>query len=372
LRVLVLTDQVPARGGGAEVFLVGLATHLPRERFEVWVCATRVLKPGPLLDALEAAGVRCVSLDRRARWDVLRMRRLVTLLRRHRFDIVHAHKFGSNVWGVLIGTACRVPVLIAHEHSWSYEGQPLRRWIDGRVIGRLASRFVAVSGADAKRMISHEKVAREKVVILPTAYVPSTAGRLTDLRAELGLGNEIPLVGTAAVLRPEKAIEVMLEAHALLLERVPDAHLAIAGDGARRGALERRKGELGLDGHVHFLGSRDDVDAILQAVDVAALSSDSEGMPLFALECMANHTPLVATAVGGVPELVRDGTTGLLVPPRDPAALADALAALLLDPARRERLATAAAERMAEFTIEAVTTRFAQLYEALAEEAGIS
>jgi glycosyltransferase involved in cell wall biosynthesis len=145
----------------------------------------------------------------------------------------------------------------------------------------------------------------------------------------------------------------------------------IAGDGPRRAELEHHARELGLDRRVHFLGSRDDVDAILRAVDVAALSSDFEGKPLFALECMANHAPLVATAVGGLPEIVCDGETGLLVPPRDPQALADAVAELLINPVRRERIAAAAAEKMAEFTIEVVTSRFAHLYDTLAKEAGL-
>jgi glycosyltransferase involved in cell wall biosynthesis len=371
LRLLFLIDRVKGPGGGAEVFLVGLATHLPRERFEVSVCATRAAVPGPLVETLDAAGVPHVSLGRRSRWDLPRMRRLATLLRSERVDIVHAHKFGSNVWGTVFGRACGVPVVIAHEHTWSYEGQPIRKWIDGRVVGRLATRFIAVSDADAARMVVHEKVSPEKVVVMPTAYVPRPLSPDTDLRSELGLAPETPLVGTAVVLRPQKAVEVLLEAHARLLTSMPDAHLAIAGDGPSRAELERHAGELPLDGRVHFLGVRDDVDAILRSLDVAVLSSDFEGKPLFVLECMANRTPLVATAVGGLPEMVRDGETGVLVPPRDPEALAGAVGRLLVDRERRASLAAAAADELSGFTIEAVTRRFADLYETLAREAGL-
>jgi glycosyltransferase involved in cell wall biosynthesis len=128
---------------------------------------------------------------------------------------------------------------------------------------------------------------------------------------------------------------------------------------------------LRLDRRVHFLGRRDDVDAILRSLDVAVLSSDFEGKPLFVLECMANRTPLVATAVGGLPELVRDGETGVLVPPRNPEALADAVGRLLVDRDLRARLAAAAAEELSGLTIEAVACRFAELYETLAVEAGL-
>jgi glycosyltransferase involved in cell wall biosynthesis len=371
LRVLLLVDYIKGPGGGAEVFLVGLATHLPRERFEVCVCATRAVVRGPLAEILDAAGVPYTALGRRSRWDLLRMRRLVTLLNSGRFDIVHAHKFGSNVWGTLFGRACRVPVVIAHEHTWSYKGQPLRKWIDGRVVGRLATRFIAVSDADAARMVEHEKVAPEKVVVMPTGYVARPLTPNTDLRSELGLAPETPLVGTAVVFRPQKALEVLVEAHARLLRSMPDAHLVIAGDGPTRAEVERRARELSLDGRVHFLGQRDDVDAILRSLDVAALSSDFEGSPLFVLECMANRTPIVATAVGGLPKMVLDGETGVLVPPRDPEALAGALGRLLVDPERRAVLAAAAANELSDFRIEAVARRFADLYETLAAEAGL-
>jgi glycosyltransferase involved in cell wall biosynthesis len=369
LRVLLLIDRV--RGGGAESFVVGLATHLPRERVEASVCITRARVAGPLVEMLDAAGIPHLVLGRRSKWDLLRMRPLATLLRRGQFDIVHAHKFGSNVWGTLLGRACGVPVVIAQEHSWSYQGQAVRKWIDGRVVGRLATRFVAVSDADAARMVEQEKVPPDKVVVMPTGYVARPLTGDTDLRSELGLGRETPLVGTAVILRHEKAIDVLLEAQVRLRASMPDAHLVIAGDGPIRAELEGHARELPLDGHVHFLGPRDDIDAILRSLDVAVLSSDFEGKPLFVLECMANRTPLVATNVGGLPELVRDGETGVLVPPRDPEALAEAVAALLADRERRSKIAAAAAKELSAFTIEAVADRFAELYEALADEAGL-
>jgi glycosyltransferase involved in cell wall biosynthesis len=369
LRVLSLID-IATRHGGAERFAIGLAIHLPRDRFEPWICSTRGTDAGTARE-LDELGIRHVTLGRRARWDVHHMVGLATLLRRERFDILHAHKFGSNVWGTLIGRACGVPVVIAHEHTWSYEGNPLRAWLDGRVVGRLATRFVAVSQADAERMVSIEAVPREKILVIPAAaWWPRPASTSGDLRAELGLGADTPLVAVAAVLRPQKALSVMLESHALVLARLPDAHLVIAGAGECRAALEQLASQLGLDGHVHFLGHRDDVDSILQAADVAALSSDYEGTPVVIAEGMAARTPLVATAVGGVPDIVEDGRSGLLVPPRDPLALANALTRLLTDPAERTRIAERAATRLNSFTIEAIAARFADLYENLAREAG--
>jgi glycosyltransferase involved in cell wall biosynthesis len=170
------------------------------------------------------------------------------------------------------------------------------------------------------------------------------------------------------MLRPQKALSVLLEAYALVLEAVPESHLVLAGDGPCRSVLKRRADELGIGARVHFLGRRSDIDSILGALDVAAMTSDYEGTPLVAFESFANSTPLVATDVGGLPDIIENGRTGLLVPPRRPDALADAVIALLRDPDRRDRIALAAAERLPEFTIEAATERFVALYDQLVAE----
>jgi glycosyltransferase involved in cell wall biosynthesis len=365
IRVLWLIDEL-ALTGGAELFALGLATHLPGDRFDRWFCSTRLADPG-MEQVLADAGVEHVHLDRRTKWDFHRFGPLPRVLRRERIDILHAHKFGSNVWGTMIGRAARVPIVLAHEQTWSYEGEPLRRLLDGQLVGRLATRFIAVSSRDAERMSSVEGVPREKIVMIPNAYVPRPPTPDADLRAELGIAPSTPLIGVVAILRPQKALSVLLEAHARLLESVPDAHVVIAGDGESRPELEGLSRQLGTAERVHFLGLRHDIDAILRSIDVAAISSDYEGTPLVAFECMANRTPLVATAVGGLPDIIRDGETGILIPPRDPEALAHALSALLGDPDRRRQMGEASAGQLHEFTIDSIANRFADLYESLFE-----
>jgi glycosyltransferase involved in cell wall biosynthesis len=354
--------------GGAERFALGLATHLPQDRFEPWVCAPRGAEPDAIA-ALDDAGVPLVDLGRRGRWDVHRTAGILPLLRRERFSILHTHMFGSNLWGALTGPVCGVPVVIAHEHTWSYQGKPWRAWLDGRVIGRRVTRFIAVSDADAQRMVSIEKVPPGKVTVIPTALIPRACEPGRDLRAELGLEPDTPLIGSLARLRRQKALDVLIDAHAEVVRVLPGAHLVIAGYGECLEELERHAAERGVSDRTHFLGRRDDVDGILAALDVAAMSSDFEGRPLFALECMASGTPLVATAVGGLPEMIDDGRTGLLVPPRRPEALAGALIALLVDPARRARIAEAAATQVERYRIEAVVAQISDLYERLAAEA---
>jgi glycosyltransferase involved in cell wall biosynthesis len=354
--------------GGAERYVEGLAMYMPRDRIEAWVCSTRSGEP-QAVRSLREAGIPHVELNRRSRWQAHRLLRLPALLRRERFDVIHAHKFGSNLWGTLFGRACRVPVILAHEHNWSYDGARPRVWLDGQVIGRLATRFIAVSPANRERMITLEGVPADKVLVMPTGYIPHPGPR-GDIRAELGLADGAPVVGVAAGMREEKALDVLLNAHALLVQRVPGAQLVIAGDGPCRGALERQMRGLGIEESVHMLGARRDVDSILRGADAGALSSDWEGMPLFVFECMATDTPIAATAVGGLPDIVENGETGLLVPPRDPGALAGALERLLTDRPLARRLAASAATHLAEYRIEAVAARFADLYEQLTAEAG--
>ena len=305
--MLHLIDRLDRHLGGAERVVLGLTTHLPRDRFEVWVCTTR-FAGGPPMEALASAGVTHVHLDRStSRRAVAPFRDLVSVLRRERFDVLHSHMFGSNVWGTLFGTLCRVPVVIAHEHTWSYEGEPLRKFLDGRFVGRLATTFVAVSTRDRDRMIAVEKVPPGKIVVIPNAYVPRPDDDVGDLRAELGIPPGVPLVASVAVFRPQKALDVLVDAFAILLEAVPDAHLLLVGGGKCKPAVEQQVERLGLTARVHMPGRREDVASVWAAADLAAMSSDFEGMPLAAIEALEHGVPLVATNVGGLPDIVGDG-----------------------------------------------------------------
>jgi glycosyltransferase involved in cell wall biosynthesis len=189
-------------------------------------------------------------------------------------------------------------------------------------------------------------------------------GTATDVRAELGLG-EGPVIGSVGSLRPEKATGVLIRAAALLLPRLPDLQVLIAGDGDSR-SLERLAGELGIADHVHLLGHRSDIAAINATLDVAVNTSDREGSSLSIMEYMEAGLPVVATRVGGTPDLVLDGVTGLLVPPRAPEPLAAAVARLLDDPALAAQMgAQARTRRRKHFTLDRMAKQVEALYEEL-------
>jgi glycosyltransferase involved in cell wall biosynthesis len=358
--------------GGGERFLVGLATGLPAERWDVTVCVMKK-HDGPLISELEDAGVRVVTIDRSGRKDVGAFARLVSLVRRERPEIVHSHMFTANLWGTLAARLARVPVVIAHEQTWSYVGQPLRRFLDGRVIGRRADVMVAVSTRDQERMTSIEHVPAGKTVFIPNAYMPPLGEQPDgDLRSELGLDRDTPLAGTMVVLRPQKALDVLIDAFAIVSERLPEAHLAIAGYGQMAEVWQAHARAIGVADRVHWLGIRTDGAVVRDALDVAVMSSDFEGTPLFAFECMAAHLPMVVTDVGGQRDIFESGTSALLVPPQDPAAMAEALEELLRSPERRRAMADAAYDRLPEFTVERAVERFEGLYGRLLAARGLS
>lgn len=365
-RILMLVDGIGPETGGGERMAIGLATALQGDDVQVTVCVTRSgTPPGSAREALEAAGVRVFALQRPGRLGLRGFGPLVRFIREERPHILHSHKFGSNVWGVLFGRAFRLPAIVAQEQTWSFQGQPHRVALDF-MIGRLADSFVAVSTADRERMIRKERVPARKVTVIPNAHVPRAEGAVGDLRGELGLPLESSIVGTAAVLRPQKALDVLVEAFAGLGERA-DTHLVIAGEGSQKEPLRVQADELGIGSRVHLIGRREDMGTLLSGFDIAAMSSDYEGTPLFALECMASGTPLVATDVGGLSDLIEGGVSGLLVPRRDPTAMTMALGALLTDPAKREQLSSEARTRSREFSIARIASRFEDLYESLLE-----
>jgi glycosyltransferase involved in cell wall biosynthesis len=361
LKVLMLTERLRDTGG-AERLATALATELPRDRCRVTVCTMR-LSGGRLIEDLNAAGVRHVCLQRERRFDVRAFRRLSSLLRTEKIDIAHAHNLRPNAWAAVAGRLARTPVVIGHEHGSAERSLTLH--VVDRLVGRLVDAFVVGSTDDRNRLIESEHVPRNKVVLIPGAYIPRLLPNHGDVRADLGIPHDAPLIGAIAVLRPEKGLPVLLEAFAHVSRSLPDARLIVCGRGPCGPHLAHRAEELGVGDRVLLPGYRHDIGGVLNALDVAAISSEREGASLFALECMAHRTPLVSTDVGGPHDMLEDGVSALLVPPRDPPALAGALESVLRDPGLGTALATAAHERLQGLTIDRFAARIADLYEQL-------
>jgi glycosyltransferase involved in cell wall biosynthesis len=368
LRVLTLVDTL--RAGGAERLAVTVAARLDRRRFEPWVCVSREEPWSPLREILDEADVPVITLKRTGTGSVWSWAPLVATLRRRRIDLLHAHMFGSNVWGTVVGRLAGVPIVVAHEHGSPLELNRLRAALDRELVARGADVLVAVSETDRERMVEVEGVPSDKVRFIPNGIAPLPPPR-ANLREELGIPAHAPVIGTLTVLRPEKALDLLVEAAARLKAEFPELRVLVAGKGREEDHLRRLIAESRLEQTVLLLGFRPVVADVLAAVDVAIHASDREGSPLAVLESMAAGKAIVATGVGGVPALVHDGEHGVLVPPRDAAALAAAVARLLRSDRLRERLGRNARRRQQEhFDIQATVAALEDLYEQLFATSG--
>ncbi len=377
LRVVTLIDQMGVTGG-AERIATEVVTRLDPDRFENTLCVSRWRAReesdpliAPRLEALRDAGVRIVGLRRGSRLGLWAWAPLLKLLRDERIDILHSHQFGSNLWASILGRIAATPVVIAHEHNWSFDGEPLRRILDRYVIAGRADAFLAVSRQTRQAMIDLEGIDPEQVRFVPLGIATPPAGPRGDVRAELGISEGAAVIGTACTLRPEKALDVLIRAAAALLGDFADLRVLIAGDGPDRERVEGLIAELDLGEVVTLLGGRGDIPDFLRALDVAVCSSDWEGSPLSVMEYMEAELPVVATRVGGIPDMISSGVEGVLVEPGDPEALASAIGGLLHDPARAAVMGRRGRRRRrTEFDLDVTARMIGELYEELYEAGG--
>ncbi|MGA7730886.1 MAG: glycosyltransferase, partial [Chloroflexia bacterium] len=396
LHVMQMTD-VTGRGG-AEKALADIALHLDRDRFDVSVCATR--SAGNYQPLLDEAGVRTFVQGRTSRWDLRQWLRLVRLMKRERVDILHTHLFGSNTLGRLLGRLAGVPVIISHEH-WSTIS-PREARVD-HMLYRLSDRVLVPSQASKSLVSKVEGIPPHCIDVLYngvdiTRFTPPTPEERANARREFGIPDDALLVGMLGRLSPEKGgVDHLLKAIYRLSEYHPNTHLLIVGDGPTRPDLEKLSAaldegrratsisrvtvednrlpttdyrQLTTDNRqpstVLFTGSRQDVPRLLGAMDLFVLPSLHEALPIVLLEAMAVGLPLVATRVGGVPEIVEHNINGLLVPPGDEDALLAALRQLAGNEELRTRLGEAGLKRVrAEFTIEGMVRHVEAIYEEL-------
>jgi glycosyltransferase involved in cell wall biosynthesis len=367
LRVLTLTRDIGADLGGQEVLVCEFARRLDPARFRSYLCMTRrplsarAQRVDQEREALTAAGVTVVGLERGSSLSLLPWGRLWRLLRDERIDIVHAHMPRASVPGAVLARMARVPVVISHEHGSVLDrGKHVRKFLDRHIVARFSDAMLAVSEFDRQNLIVHEHIRPEQIRVFRHG-IPRPA---PSEPPALDLGPPgVPVVGAVGRLSPIKGFHDLIRAIAEIKRRGREIRCVIAGDGPERGRLEALIDELGVSGEVELLGFRTDVLELLRAVDVAVMSSHSEGGPLAIIEYMAVGTPIVATRVGGIPELVEDGVHGLLVPPREPEALAAAIEQLLDDRDLAQGLGERALERQrSELDVDVTVRRLEELY----------
>lgn len=346
------TFVVPDLGaGGAERHLATLTARLDRALFETRVVC--IGREGELF-ADVAASVPTRALGHGKRQALRTVVALALEFRRTKPDMVVLRGYNAELLGRVAAVLARVPTCVVWVHNCGdLEPRSRVRTVSDRVLEPATDRYFGVAQQQTAYIVDDLGHPERKVRIIHNGVDPTEFDRSEDVAArhearhELGFAAGDVVIGVLAALRPEKDHELFLEAARLVAAEVPPARFLIVGDGARRAMLESRAAELGLGGRVVFTGFRADVPRLLQVIDIFVLCSYTiECFPMALLEAMAASRPAVCTAVGGVPEMIDEGVTGFLVPPKDAVTLADRLLRLTGDPNLRGAFGRAARERV--------------------------
>ena len=355
--------------GGAEMQVLELAKRLHSRGWPISVIS--MIAPKALARSFNEAGLEVEFLGMREGMpDPMGLLRLALILRRHRPAIVHSHMVHANLLARAVRILVRVPVVVCTAHSM-IEGARWREWAY-RLTDRFANLTTTISQAAVERYVRVGAVPQKRLRFLPNGvdvqrFQPDQTLR-TAKRAELRLENHFAWLAVGRLV-PAKNYALMLRAFASA--RNPNARLIIAGDGLLRPQLESLARQLDISTQVHFLGARIDVMELMNAADAYVMSSDWEGMPMVLLEASATGLPIVATHVGGNAEVVQHALTGLLVPPQQEEALADAMRTVMtLPPAKRALMGRLGRELTSvHYNVECVVDCWESLYWELLNQA---
>lgn len=361
--------------GGTEERIARLSAGLDRGEF-----STHWIGFGPIREALldKAGGANATPIERNPARGIQAsvILRLARVLRRRQPDVLHVHNWSTSLYGIAAARIAGVPkIVFGMGGQDSTEPPPARRQALMRSLTPHIDRFTAVCGYLGRDLADYWGAPADRLTVLKTGIDVDAHKRdgalAEELRAQLGIPASAPVIGAISVLRPVKRIQDLIAAAGALQQAHPQLHLVLVGNalGVSMEALRRQAQELGIGERLHLLGRVEQPQRYLSAFDVFVNCSDFEGASNAILEAMAARVPVVATEVGGTPELIRDDQTGLLVPPRAPPALASAIDRLLIEPELRGRLTAAArATVVAEHAYPAMIQAYASLYRQLARE----
>jgi glycosyltransferase involved in cell wall biosynthesis len=337
-------------------------------RFAVSLCGLKA--PEPASHLLQEQGVPVTHLGR-GRFDPRILSDLVALARRQGTQILHVHGYAAADFGRI--AARRVgAALVLHEH-FADPHMPAYQGVADRVLAPLTDRAIAVSRSTADFLVRERHVPADRVRLIWNGapldeFAPVGAARARATRDALGLPAEAPVVGCIARLSEQKGHRYLVDAARTVLARRPDVRFLIVGDGDLAAPLREQAAALGLADRVIFTGHRTDVPELLGAIDIFCIASVYEGTPLTLFEAMAAQKTIVSTAVDGCREVLEDGATGLLVPTRDPAALAEALLRVVDDVVLARRLADAARQASTRYDAAACVRQIEALYDEVLSE----
>jgi len=364
LRVLHIDTERTWRGGEQQALY--LAQGLAARGVE----QLAVGRPGaPYVERCAAAGVPVEPVAMRGEGDVPAMRRLARLYRSWRPDVIHMHTSHGHTLGVVARRWSGVGrTVVSRRVDFTIYRNFLRlSWFKYR-FG--VDRYVAISEGIRRQMVA-DGIPAQRIAVVHSGIdlarfddVPAL-----DVRADLGLPADARVVGDVAAFGWHKAQEFLVRALPHVLQRVPNAYVVLVGEGECRPRIEAEVRALGLDDRILFTGFRTDVPSLIRGMDCFVMCSVLEGLCTSLLDALALGCPAVGSAVGGIPEVLIDGRTGLTVPPRDPRALADAVVRVLTDEGLAARLRDAGRRHVEEgFTVDSMVEGNLAVYRSLTEE----
>jgi len=358
--------------GGAERHILNLATAMNPDMVEVSVCC---LFADPFIQVAREAGIRSHSVPMRHKMDFGIVTKLRDLIIEEGIHLVHTHGVRANLVGRLAARMAGIDTVVTTVHSLLVQDYPdlfsrLANTFIERASRSLTTQFIAVSGGLQKALIQ-QGIPEKKITVIYNGLNPwlfQQAGTAGRWREKAGFSPGVPLVAIVGRLHPVKGHRYFLRSAAEILEKRTDVHFLVVGSGPERDSLEEYTRKLGIPEHVTFTGFVSDVTELMPDLNLLIVPSLWEGFGLTALEAMAVGVPVVATSVGGLPEIVEHGTTGLLVPPADEAGLTRGISWMLDHP--QEAVEMAAAARCVveqKFTASAMARKTEELYRRLKE-----
>jgi len=307
-----------------------LVLGFDKERFNVIFIYLRGY--GDEKNLLKEAGYEVFYLSNTERINTFRFSilfKLVRILKEQNVDIIHCHAHKSTVYGTVAAVLAKTPVVMAHVHGLG-RSRNFRRKLMNFLLFKKINRIVPVAESVREDVLKNNwSVPEEKISVLENSI---DYGRFADVSISkedakriLGLPSDAFVFGTIGRLAPTKGLLYLIEAFPKVKEQKPSAHLVLFGDGPCRAEIEQQASNMSCRDSIHFLGHRDNIEQLLRGMDVFVLSSVAEGMPRAILEVMAAGIPCIATEVGGIPEIISGNNVGVLVPPKDSEALAEAM-----------------------------------------------
>jgi len=370
LRLLWLIDSLTL--GGAESLVLPFSRALDRSQVDLRVCCLKSIAGNPIEERLRDAGIPVINLGARNLRDLAAFRRLVALLRQQQIQIVHAHLTYAVIWGVLACRLAKLPIVatlhVGPTTAGGLQRDSIREWLMIRFLRWRRATTLAVSDSVRKAFIEKYRLPPHRIQVLHNAVKVVTferrnPERAIQLKQQFRFPEDATVLITVAVLRALKGIDTLLGALPAVLRAAPEVRLLVAGEGPMREQWMGLATQLGVDHAVHWAGYRQDVPALLAGSDLFVLPSRDDAFPTVLLEAMAAELPIIATNVGGIPEIVDSPAVGVLVPPRDPEALAEAITRLLQADKTRQGMAEAARRRVtAQFSTQRWMDRLMTVY----------